>query len=82
MAFGCRWFPAVQNHECGRVAARTEQPLDIVIYGATGKVGSHVVHEALDRGDIFAEMQYLFDNLIRRLIRMRFGNIAALNCVF
>lgn len=30
--------------------ARTEQPLDIVIYGATGKVGSHVVHEALDRG--------------------------------
>ena len=31
-------------------AARTEQPLDIVIYGATGEVGSHVVHEALDRG--------------------------------
>jgi len=31
-------------------AARAEQPLDIVIYGATGEVGSHVVHEALDRG--------------------------------
>jgi putative NADH-flavin reductase len=31
-------------------AARTEQPLDIVIYGATGEVGSHVVREALDRG--------------------------------
>jgi putative NADH-flavin reductase len=31
-------------------AAPTEQPLDIVIYGATGEVGSHVVHEALDRG--------------------------------
>ena len=31
-------------------AAHTEQPLDIVIYGATGEVGSHVVHEALDRG--------------------------------
>ena len=26
------------------------QPLDIVIYGATGEVGSHVVKEALDRG--------------------------------
>ena len=31
-------------------AAPTEQPLDIVIYGASGKVGSHVVQEALDRG--------------------------------
>ncbi len=31
-------------------AARTEQPLDIVIYGATGEVGSHVVQEALNRG--------------------------------
>ena len=27
-----------------------DQALDIVIYGATGKVGSHAVHEALDRG--------------------------------
>ena len=27
-----------------------EQTLDIVIYGATGEVGSHVVQEALDRG--------------------------------
>jgi len=26
------------------------EPLDIVIYGATGEVGSHVVMEALDRG--------------------------------
>ena len=31
-------------------ATRTGQPLDIVIYGATGEVGSHVVREALDRG--------------------------------
>ncbi len=30
--------------------AHAEQPLDIVIYGATGEVGSHVVQEALDRG--------------------------------
>ena len=29
---------------------RAEQPLDIVIYGATGEVGSHIVQEALDRG--------------------------------
>lgn len=31
-------------------AAHAEQPLDIVIYGASGEVGSHVVQEALDRG--------------------------------
>jgi putative NADH-flavin reductase len=29
---------------------RTEQALDIVIYGATGEVGSYVVREALQRG--------------------------------
>lgn len=27
-----------------------DEPLDIVIFGATGEVGSHVVREALDRG--------------------------------
>lgn len=26
------------------------QPLDIVVYGATGEVGTHIVQEALDRG--------------------------------
>jgi len=31
-------------------AAHAGEPLDIVIYGATGEVGSHVVQEALDRG--------------------------------
>ncbi len=31
-------------------AAHAEQELDIVIYGATGEVGSHVVDEALSRG--------------------------------
>jgi putative NADH-flavin reductase len=31
-------------------ATSAEQPLDIVIYGATGEVGSHVVQEALNRG--------------------------------
>ena len=31
-------------------AAHAGEPLDIVIYGATGEVGSHVVREALDRG--------------------------------
>ncbi len=31
-------------------AGRAEQALDIVVYGATGEVGSHVVSEALDRG--------------------------------
>ena len=31
-------------------AARAGEVLDIVIYGATGEVGSHVVREALDRG--------------------------------
>ena len=30
--------------------ATANEPLDIVIYGATGEVGSHVVREALDRG--------------------------------
>ena len=30
--------------------AHAEQALDIVIYGATGEVGSHVVEEALNRG--------------------------------
>ena len=30
--------------------AHADQPLDIVIYGATGEVGSHVVEEALNRG--------------------------------
>ena len=32
------------------VSTRAAEPLDIVIYGATGEVGSHVVQEALDRG--------------------------------
>lgn len=31
-------------------AGQTEHALDIVIYGASGEVGSHVVQEALDRG--------------------------------
>jgi len=31
-------------------AGHTGHALDIVIYGATGEVGSHVVQEALDRG--------------------------------
>ena len=31
-------------------AGRTDEALDIVVYGATGKVGVHVVNEALDRG--------------------------------
>lgn len=30
--------------------AHAAEPLDIVVYGATGEVGSHVVQEALDRG--------------------------------
>ena len=35
--------------------AHANEPLDIVIYGATGEVGSHVVLEALDRGhNVFA----------------------------
>ena len=32
------------------VGASAAEPLDIVVYGATGEVGSHVVNEALDRG--------------------------------
>ncbi|MDJ0699477.1 MAG: NAD(P)H-binding protein [Woeseiaceae bacterium] len=32
------------------ITARADDALDIVIYGATGEVGSHVVTEALDRG--------------------------------
>jgi putative NADH-flavin reductase len=36
-------------------AAHADEPLDIVIYGATGEVGSHAVREALDRGhNVFA----------------------------
>lgn len=31
-------------------AAHADEELDIVIYGATGEVGSHAVHEALSRG--------------------------------
>jgi putative NADH-flavin reductase len=31
-------------------AAQAGEALDIVIYGATGEVGSHIVREALDRG--------------------------------
>ena len=31
-------------------AGQPDQALDVVIYGATGEVGSHVVQEALDRG--------------------------------
>ena len=31
-------------------AGQTDHTLDIVVYGATGEVGSHVVREALDRG--------------------------------
>ena len=35
--------------------AQAKEPLDIVVYGATGKVGTHVVQEALDRGhNVFA----------------------------
>jgi len=32
------------------VTGHADQALDIVIYGATGEVGSHAVQEALDRG--------------------------------
>lgn len=32
------------------LAVQADEQLDIVIYGATGEVGSHVVREALDRG--------------------------------
>ncbi|MDJ0701398.1 MAG: NAD(P)H-binding protein [Woeseiaceae bacterium] len=32
------------------IAGRADDALDIVVYGATGEVGSHVVTEALDRG--------------------------------
>jgi putative NADH-flavin reductase len=31
-------------------SAHADEALDIVVYGATGKVGSHAVHEALERG--------------------------------
>jgi putative NADH-flavin reductase len=31
-------------------AGHAVEPLDIVVYGATGEVGSHIVREALDRG--------------------------------
>lgn len=31
-------------------AAYAEEPLDIVVFGATGEVGTHIVQEALDRG--------------------------------
>ena len=31
-------------------AARADDALDILVYGATGEIGSHVVQEALDRG--------------------------------
>lgn len=31
-------------------AAHAAEPLDIVVYGATGEVGAYVVQEALDRG--------------------------------
>lgn len=34
----------------GTSAGHAFEPLDIVVYGATGKVGTHVVQEALDRG--------------------------------
>jgi putative NADH-flavin reductase len=32
------------------VTGRADQALNIVVYGATGEVGSHIVREALDRG--------------------------------
>jgi putative NADH-flavin reductase len=32
------------------VGTYATEPLDIVVYGATGEVGSHIVQEALDRG--------------------------------
>lgn len=31
-------------------AGHAEEPLDIVVYGATGEIGSHIVEEALNRG--------------------------------
>ena len=51
-------------------AWHSDHKLDIVIYGATGKVGSHIVHEALDRGHRVTavsrnpeQMQMQHDNL-------------------
>ncbi len=35
---------------CATAVASAGDKLDIVVYGATGNVGSHVVQEALDRG--------------------------------
>ncbi len=35
---------------CAASVTHAENALDIVVYGATGEVGSHVVQEALDRG--------------------------------
>ena len=42
LSFFVLWLSAVSTHAV--------EPLDIVIYGATGEVGSHVVQEALHRG--------------------------------
>ena len=50
--------------------AHASEPLDIVVYGATGEVGSHAVQKALDRGhNVFAvsrdpaSVEMLHDNL-------------------
>jgi putative NADH-flavin reductase len=37
---------------CGAANAQETEPLRILVYGATGKVGTHVVDEALARGHI------------------------------
>ena len=37
---------------CGAANAQEREPLRILVYGATGKVGTHVVDEALARGHI------------------------------
>ena len=53
------WFPVLLLRRAiiacltlvlASVAAYADDSLDIVIYGASGEVGSHVVREALDRG--------------------------------
>ena len=35
-----------------QAAEQTSQPLNILVYGATGKIGTHVVDEALQRGHV------------------------------
>ena len=61
----------------GTASAESPDPLRILVYGATGKVGTHVVDEALARGHLVTSSEWIFiQGILRASPRPEIGEIA------